>query len=125
MFKVAISNTRIVKVENGMVFYRYKKSGSHRWRTLSIDAMEFIRRFLQHVLPTGFMKVRYYGILHPRTSISLERVRLLIEMAFGFEIIFEKPQSVEKTKPSCSKCGGRLNYLYSVLPHMLPPQDYG
>jgi len=57
VFKVAISDSRIVKVDGRDVFIRYKKTGSERWRTMKLDVMEFIRRFLQHVLPTGFMKV--------------------------------------------------------------------
>jgi hypothetical protein len=65
VFKVAISNSRIIKVEDGKVWFRYKKPHSNRWRTMALDVMEFIRRFLQHVLPTGFMKVRYYGFMSP------------------------------------------------------------
>ena len=125
VFKVAISNTRIVKVQNDRVFYRYKKSGCHRWRTVSVEAIEFIRRFLQHALPTGFMKVRYYGILHPRSAIPLDKVRILIEMAHGFDVIYRKPPLVEKTQPVCSHCGGKLTYLYSILPYMLPPKGFG
>jgi hypothetical protein len=56
---VAISTSRIVKVENGQVFFRYKKPHSKRWRTRALPVREFIRRSLPHVLPTGFIKVRY------------------------------------------------------------------
>jgi hypothetical protein len=49
-----LSNNRIVKVENRQVFIRYKKTGSNRRRILVLDVMEFMRRFLQHVLPTGY-----------------------------------------------------------------------
>jgi hypothetical protein len=58
VFKVAISDHRILTVEDGQVCFSYRKPGSTRPRTLTLDALEFIRRFLQHVLPTGFMKVR-------------------------------------------------------------------
>lgn len=61
VFKVAITDSRIVKVENRQVIFRYKKQKSSRWRTMPLEVMEFIRRYLQHVLPTGFMKIRYYG----------------------------------------------------------------
>jgi len=50
VFKVAISDSRIIKVEDRVVSFKYKKSGSQRWRTISLDVMEFLRRFLQHVL---------------------------------------------------------------------------
>ncbi|HEX2201355.1 MAG TPA: transposase [Gammaproteobacteria bacterium] len=58
IFKVAISESRIIKVEGDQVFFRYKKPHSERWRIMALPVMEFMRRFLQHVLPTGFMKVR-------------------------------------------------------------------
>ena len=65
VFKVAISNSRIVGVHDRTVLIRYRKSHSERSRILALDVMEFIRRFLQHVLPTGFMKIRYYGFMNP------------------------------------------------------------
>ena len=71
VFRVAISNKRIVKVENDTVFFRYKKPHTNRQRTMALGIFEFIRRFLQHVLPKGFMKIRYYGFLNPTSSISL------------------------------------------------------
>jgi hypothetical protein len=61
--RVAISNSRILSIDNGRVCFRYQKSGSRRWRTMTLSATEFIRRYLQHVLPRGFHKVRYYGLL--------------------------------------------------------------
>jgi hypothetical protein len=108
VFKVAISNSRIVKVEDRRVFFKYRKNKSNRWRTMALDVMEFIRRFLQHVLPTGFMKVRYYGFMHPGSSVSLEKIAALIELAFGFEI--ERPKTVlEPPEPMlCAMCGGTL-----------------
>jgi hypothetical protein len=79
--KVAISNHRIVKVENDRVFFRYKKTKSNRWRTMSLAVMEFMHRFLQHVLPSGFMKVRYYGFLSPGSSVEIDDIIPLIEEA--------------------------------------------
>jgi len=86
VFKVAISNSRIIKVKDRDVFFKYKKPGSNRWRTMVLNVMEFMRRFLQHVLPSGFMKVRYYGFLSPGASVPLEKIKALIELSFGFEI---------------------------------------
>ena len=53
VFRVAISNSRIIKVENRRVFFKYRKKGSRRMRVASLDVMEFMRRFLQHVLPSA------------------------------------------------------------------------
>ena len=125
VFKVAISNSCIVKVENRKVFFKYKKPKSNRWRTTAVDVMEFIRRFLQHVLPAGFMKVRYYGFLHPGSSVSLQKVSGLIEMAFGFQIT--KPQNdILPLKPlTCLICGGHLLLRASLLPFKIPVADSG
>jgi hypothetical protein len=117
VFRVAISNSRIVKVENGKVFFRYKKTGSNRLRTLALDALEFIRRFLQHVLPTGFMKVRYYGFLSPGFKMPLEQVRARIEMAFGFELPTPGVEPEPAPQILCRHCGHELVYRYSILPH--------
>ncbi len=61
--RVAITNSRIVSIDNGKVTFRYKdsKSGAQT-KTMTVSAEEFIRRFLQHVLPAGVHKVRYYGL---------------------------------------------------------------
>lgn len=116
VFKVAISNSRIVRIENREVYFKYRKNHSNRWRTMVLDVMEFLRRFLQHVLPTGFMKVRHYGFLNPSASVSLEKVATLIELSLGFEIVLPKIK-IEPIKPfNCPLCGGDLKYIASVLP---------
>jgi Putative transposase/Transposase zinc-binding domain len=66
VFKVAISEHRIIRVDEQHVFFRYRRPHSNRVRTMALPIMEFMRRFLQHVLPSGFMKVRYYGFLSPQ-----------------------------------------------------------
>jgi hypothetical protein len=63
IFRVAISNNRILKLAEGKVTFRYRASDTGKLRTCTLPAEEFIRRFLQHVLPKGFVKVRYYGFL--------------------------------------------------------------
>ena len=65
VFRVAISNNRIVKVENERVTFRYRPSGRRQDKYCTLPVDEFIRRFLQHVLPKGFVKVRYYGLFSP------------------------------------------------------------
>jgi hypothetical protein len=121
IFKVAISNSRILKVENRTVFIHYRKPHSHRFRTLSLEVMEFIRRFLQHVLPTGFMKIRYYGFMNPNCSVPFEKLTTLIQMAYAFAL--EMPHYEENPMPllTCPNCGGTLRYLASFLPFP-PPQ---
>jgi hypothetical protein len=67
--RVALSNDRILQVENGEVTlsYRDRKDGDRK-KTLTLDAQEFIRRFLLHVLPDGFMRIRHFGFLANRSK---------------------------------------------------------
>ncbi len=63
--RVAITNSRILSIEDGKVTFRYRDSRTAETKTMALDAHEFIRRFLQHVLPRGVHKVRYYGLWSP------------------------------------------------------------
>ena len=62
VFRIAISNSRIISLKNGVVTFKYKESKTNQWKIMNLKTDEFIRRFLQHVLPSGFVKVRYYGL---------------------------------------------------------------
>lgn len=124
VYRVAISDSRIVKVADGKITFSYKKSGSNRPRKMTLDAMEFIRRFLQHVLPTGFMKVRHYGFLSANCAVTIVKVRLLIiaalEERFSLDDLLP-PRKETIACSTCSICGGPLRYLYSVIPWATQP----
>lgn len=125
VFKVAISDYRIVNVENRRVSFKYKKSKSNRWRTMELDVIEFVRRYLQHVLPTGFMKIRYFGFLNPNCRLSLKKIAALIQLAFGF-LVKVHQQKIEPLKtPTCSICGGNLLYRASILAFRVLPAGAG
>jgi len=120
VFRVAIANARIVSLDAGRVRFRWKKSGSRRWRTMELDAHEFLRRFLQHVLPPGFQKVRHYGFLSPQSAVSLEKVRalVLVENAAArdaFANAARVPTASTTTamraitEPTCARCGHLRN----------------
>ncbi len=65
--RVAISNSRIVDVADGRVTFRYKDyADAHQSKTMTLCGVEFLRRFVMHVLPSGFVKVRHYGLLANR-----------------------------------------------------------
>lgn len=65
--RVAISNNRILKLEDGQVAFKWRDyRDSSRWKEMTVSAEEFIRRFLLHILPPGFMKIRHYGFLSSR-----------------------------------------------------------
>lgn len=67
--RVAISNNRILKIEDGKVSFKWKDyRDSNKVKEMNLDALEFIRRFMLHILPSGFMKIRYYGIIANRNK---------------------------------------------------------
>jgi hypothetical protein len=78
VFRVAIANSRIAGLDETGVSIRHKHRKSNRWRTLRLSGHEFMRRFLQHVLPKGLHKVRYYGLWHPARREQAARARLLL-----------------------------------------------
>jgi hypothetical protein len=83
---------------------------------MDLDALEFIRRFLQHVLPTGFMKVRYYGFMSPNSAVSLEEVKAKIELAYGFKAPKQTTEPRAKAVLTCRDCGSPVRYLFTTLP---------
>lgn len=78
VFRVAITNRRIVSLGDAGVTIRHKERRSNRWRTTQLSGHEFMRRFLQHVLPKGLHKVRYSGLWHPSRREHAARARLLL-----------------------------------------------
>jgi hypothetical protein len=83
---------------------------------MTLPIMEFIRRFLQHVLPRGFMKVRDYGFLSPSSSVPLADVKARIEMASGFAVAAPEAASEPPAALGCRHCGGTLRFSRVVLP---------
>jgi hypothetical protein len=122
VFRVAIADSRILKVADRTVWFRYRKPHSRRLRTMALDVLEFIRRFLQHVLPTGFMKVRYYGFMNANCAIPHERQVALIELASGFTIALVPAVAPEPAPPlRCAQCGGHLVYRWTLRPAQRSP----
>ena len=64
--RVAISNDRLIGLKDGKVKFAYKNRETKKMQTITLEAVEFIRRFLLHVLPKGFMRIRHYGFLANR-----------------------------------------------------------
>jgi hypothetical protein len=114
VFRVAIGDHRIVSCDDGKVTFTYRRVGSNRPRKMTLDALEFLRRFLQHVLPAGFQKVRHYGFLSPGSATSLEAVRWLITLhngaVFTLLAMLTAPPP-EPPAPRCPACGGPMSRL--------------
>jgi len=81
VFRTAISNARILGMDQTHVSFRWNDRKSGGWRTEQLPGVEFLRRFLQHVLPRGFHKVRYYGLWHPSKREQSDRAWWLLMLA--------------------------------------------
>jgi hypothetical protein len=81
--RVAISNGRLLSLEQGRVSFQWRDSkDKNRAKVMTLDAVEFIRRFLLHILPSGFVKIRHFGFLaNRRRSIRLDLCRNLLNAA--------------------------------------------
>jgi hypothetical protein len=125
VFKVAISNRRIVGLQERTVTFTYRKLGSARPRTTSLDVLEFIRRFLQHVLPTGFIKVRHFGFLNASCPIQTDTIRPLITQHPG--PLLEPPHTIANPSVAvaCPNCGAPLLVVTRVLPSQMAFYDTG
>ncbi len=121
IFRVAISNNRIRKLENGNVTFSYKESATDQLKSCKVTAEEFIRRFLQHVLPPRFIKVRYFGLLSPSNRHLLHRARQLLPATTSKL----NREDVKTTEPvaalRCPHCGGPLTLLSPLAPRGRAP----
>jgi len=79
VFRIALTNNRLEIFKDGQVTFRYRSNQTQQIQHCTISAVEFLGRFLQHVLPAGCTKVRYYGIFSPHCRAQLQRARLQIQ----------------------------------------------
>jgi hypothetical protein len=108
--RIAISNSRIVSVTTKAVTFRYQDSADLKWKTLTLSGEEFLRRYLQHVLPQGFHKIRYYGLWAPANRRLLRQVQLLLpdHHQSGQGMDDATKASCERQCPRCIKGTMRL-----------------
>lgn len=111
-FRVAISNERIKNIENGFVTFEYKDyKDNSKIKLMTIDALEFIRRFLLHILPENFTKIKHYGLFSNRNKKSnIKLCRLLISKILTNEFISTLSRKFQEFK--CEKCGSN-HFAYS------------
>jgi hypothetical protein len=117
--RVAISNSRLVSLDERGVTFRYKdyrRNGQARFRAMTLAPDEFIRRFLLHVLPKGFHRIRHYGLLASATcKTNIARARELIAVPVA---VIDPPAEHDDAgratsaatdhRPPCPCCGGRM-----------------
>jgi hypothetical protein len=105
VFRIAISNSRLEAFDNGVVRFRYRDNRTHQMRRVTLPAEDFIGRFLQHVLPRGCVKVRYYGIwsLSRRKQLTQARSLFLLRLPHGNSSTPE-PTSRDRAAVRCPFC---------------------
>jgi Putative transposase/Transposase zinc-binding domain len=117
VYRTALGSHRILKDQDGQITFKYKDSEDRRWHPLSLPADEFLRRFVQHVLPRGFQRVRYYGWLSAAATAKWKRILNLLN--------WQPPQPQAQTPralPLCPDCRSPLFRLGTL--NRGPPQPY-
>jgi len=118
VFRVAISNNRILKLENGAVTFKYTESATQQIGFCTVTAQEFMRRFLQHVLPERFVKVRYYGLMSPANRKLLAQARALLGAPVAHSNATDRLAREQESTlaPCCPNCGTVLKLVSQLRP---------
>ena len=109
--RTAIGDSRIVKIDDTQVTFRWKdRANGGCEKLLTLDGVEFVRRFLRHVLPPKMHSVRHYGFCHPAAKKNRERVRFLTGMTL---VIGDNPPTKAPAKPGwpCPCCGTPMRLI--------------
>ena len=125
--RVAISNRRLVSADDDGVAFRwkdYRLDGPDRWKTMTLDPHEFIRRFLIHVLPKGFHRIRHYGLFaNGNRADAIARARELLSVPPRATQADEEKDAVDDPRAlpcPCPRCGGRMIIIETFAPGMQP-----
>ncbi|MDD9914631.1 MAG: IS91 family transposase [Rhodospirillaceae bacterium] len=128
--RVAISNSRLICLDDNGVTFRWKdyraqkaNGGRTRHKTMTLKTDEFIRRFLIHVLPRGFHRIRHYGLFaNANRAGNLERARQLLNAQAPEEKASDNPDEEEAITPShpCPHCGGTMVVIDTFEPGHAP-----
>jgi hypothetical protein len=115
VYRVALTEAAILSHDDHRIILRYRKSGSNKPRTMRLEPREFLRRFLQHVLPSRFCKVRYYGLHHSSKRAGLKLLRAAMAYARGLEapVSLSNPCAVPM---SCPKCEAAMKFVRRCTP---------
>ena len=121
--RVAISNSRLLDLRDGRLTFRYKDyADGQQDKTMTLDAIEFLRRFLQHVLPKGFVKIRHYGLLaNGQRAVRLALCRRLLLVANLAASLPSVDQAlIEPAEPRCCPACGGSRLIYRELDPLEP-----
>jgi hypothetical protein len=116
--RTAISDARLLSVTNQAVTFRWKdRAHQNRSQLLTLPGIEFVRRYLRHVLPRGLRSVRYYGFCHPTAKASRLRVQLHSgkSLDLGLPVLASHSQpAAPESAPLCPNCGQPMKLLLSI-----------
>ncbi len=124
--RVAISNSRLIAVDQRSVTFKvkdYRTEGPGRCTTMTLDVGEFIRRFLIHVLPKGFHRIRHYGLFASgNRAETIARARELLGLAapVAEEAVEIDPAAAQPIAQPCPCCGGRMFMIETFEPGCQP-----
>ncbi len=125
IFRVAISNKNILNVTETHVTFRYREGKTNVVKVLTLPAEQFISRFLQHVLPKGFQKVRSYGLYHPKSRGKLELVKEQLqpqEFTSATKVTTTKtPTAKPQVRFYCPCCKVEMIKIGKITPKRGPP----
>ncbi len=118
IFRPAISNGRLLSLEGEIVSFRYQDSQTKQWTICRLKALEFLRRYLQHVLPRGFVKVRYYGLYGHRHRQRLSRLRQKLDHSAPKDATEPAPQADPQSLPTAAvcRCCGQPMLVVATIP---------
>lgn len=115
VYRVAISDHRIVSCDEKKVTYRYTPSGQKRSKERTVDGTEFVRGFLQHTLPSRLQKVRYSGWMSPNSKFGFDLVKWLVWLFLGWRYWLGSGHAPQEEAPPslvrCARCGGELTII--------------
>jgi hypothetical protein len=113
---VALADSAILAHDERSVTFRYRDSDTGKSHPMTLPVMEFIRRFLQHVLPSGFVKVRYYGLHHPsrRKTLTLVRAALCVRKNIPIPVLLPPSEPKPYLCPTCQTPMVKLRILTPV-----------
>jgi hypothetical protein len=119
VYRVAISDNRIVDGDERAVTYRVRPTGARRCVTRTVPGERFVQGFAQHILPQHFRKVRHYGWMHGTSRMTLDRVRWRVWLSLGWTYwlgsgVAPPPDVIPAVHPRCRHCGGPL-VLVSII----------
>jgi hypothetical protein len=113
--RTAISDSRIVNISKQSVSFRWKnRDKANRMETTTLPGIDFVRRYLRHVLPRGLRSIRYYGFCHPAAKAS----RLRVQFHSGLSVQFGAAlptQPAASSGPRCPYCGGDSRLLLTFI----------